>query len=404
MAVAQRDRVSDALAWIVVTGQRLYRDRAVRQALVIVVGLRLALGVVAWATQVLDPPTISGGDWIQLQISRSDPLWPLIFPWQRWDDVWYLHIAMSWYTDIPSTRFFPVYPGLVRIAGLVLGGQQSQYALSQLLVNTVALFFALVWLHKLVARDVDVGTADRSILYIAVSPLAVFFFTGYSEAVFLALTIGALLAARRRRWALCAIAATGAAISRPPGILILVPVAIEIGIDAWARHRRGLFPIRSWYVAVLALPVIALGAWYLNYIAPHGGFVAIEGGLAGRAVSPPWTSLHHSLIVVMSGAHPEEVANLAFSLLLLVTIPFMAWRLPWSYTSYAVGSIFFVMCRYAVATPLASAGRLVEVVFPVFIVLAVAGRRVGIDRIITVMFPVLLCFETISFVRFTFVG
>lgn len=377
----------------------LWRDGAVRQSVGIVVGLRLALGVVGWATLIEFPTHVVGGDWLQLQTPASDRLWALINPWQRWDSLWYQHIAASWYDD-RSVHFFPLYPALVRPVGLLFGGQQTQVALAALLVSTVAIAVALVFLHRLVSADIDGPTANRTMLYIAISPLAFLFFAPYTEALFLMVTVGAVLAARRRRWVATAIAAAGASVSRPTGILIFAPILIELGIDIWNRRRAGLSIVRWQYGLVVALPIATLGAFWIKYLQPVGGFVAAQAPW-GERVAWPWTSLLDSAHTVIAGGHPEEPTNLAFALLLLVAVPLMCFRVPWSYVAYAAVSIIPVVFHETPVTPLGGAARYALVVFPIFVLLALAGRKTVIDRAITVMFPVLMAFEFMSFINYT---
>jgi hypothetical protein len=377
----------------------LWRDRAVRQAIGIVVGLRLGLGVVGWATLLQFPTHVVGGDWLQLQVPPSDHLWALINPWQRWDALWYQHIAMSWYDD-RSVHFFPLYPAFERALGFILGGQQTQFALAGMLLSTAAIFVALVFLHRLVTYDVGTGTADRTMLYLAVSPVAFFFFAPFPEALFLACTVGAVLAARRRCWVAAAIAAAGATVTRPTGIVILAPILVELGIDVWQRRRSSLPIIRWQYGLAVLLPIATVGAFYLKYLQPLGGYVAAAAPW-GEKAAWPWVSIHDSVLTVAAGGHAEEPLNLAFALLLLVSVPLMAWRLPWSYVAYAAVSIIPVVCREGLVTPLAGAGRYTTVVFPVFVLIALAGRSGVLDRIITVMFPVLMVFEFMSYINYT---
>lgn len=380
----------------------LWHDRGVQQSVGIVIGLRVALGVVAWASVVLIPTTIVGGDWRELQAPPSDHLWALIQPWQRWDALWYQHIAMSGYSG-SDVVFFPLYPALMHVAGVLLGGHSTQYALGGLLISTVSLGVALVLLHRLVSRDLSAAVADRSILYIAISPAAFFFFAPFTESLFLALTVGAVLAARKRSWLIAAVAASGAALTRPTGILIMVPLLIEMGIDVFERRQRHLPPFRWQHAVMVLLPLNALGFYYVLYILPAGGLGAAESPWNVHFLAP-WTAVYESVRAVASGAHPEEALNLISALALMISVPIMCWRLPWSYTAYAAVSILPVACRTALISPLASAGRYALVVFPLFVLIALAGRRPVIDRMVTVGFPVLMTFLLVLFVHYVFVG
>jgi hypothetical protein len=83
---------------------------------------------------------------------------------------------------------------------------------------------------------------------------------------------------------------------------------------------------------------------------------------------------------------------------------FMLGNLPWSYAGYTALSLLVILPREAFLTPMSSDARLTLVVFPLFILIARAGRRPWVDRLVTVSFPVFLTFFLIFFVRYGFVG
>ena len=121
----------------------------------------------------------------------------LAAPLGRWDSVWFLAIADGGYDDGAREAFFPLYPLLVRIAGAPLGSALIGGAL----LSTALLGVALVLLHRLVALDHDRAVARNAVLVTALFPMSFFFSAVYSESLFLALSIGAVYAARRERWA-----------------------------------------------------------------------------------------------------------------------------------------------------------------------------------------------------------
>ena len=120
----------------------------------------------------------------------------LAAPLGRWDSVWFLAIADSGYGDGAREAFFPLYPLLVRLAGVPLGSALIGGAL----LSTALLGVALVLLHRLVALDHARAVARNAVLVTALFPMSFFFSAVYSESLFLALSIGAVYAARRERW------------------------------------------------------------------------------------------------------------------------------------------------------------------------------------------------------------
>ena len=74
----------------------------------------------------------------------------------------------------------------------------------------------------------------------------------------------------------------------------------------------------------------------------------------------------------------------------LVAVPLMWGRLPASYLAYAAVNVLPIVCRESLVTPQESSARYLLTVFPVFALLALAGRRAWVDRLVLVTFPVLL--------------
>src|SRR3954468_10330822 len=120
----------------------------------------------------------------------------LVAPSAAWDSVWYLGIADGGYADPQRTAFFPLYPLLVRAGGWVIGSPLVAGALLSLGCFVVA----AALLHELTRLELGAGAARWTVIALAWSPMSFFFSAVYSEALFLAVSVGALLAARRRSW------------------------------------------------------------------------------------------------------------------------------------------------------------------------------------------------------------
>jgi hypothetical protein len=356
----------------------------------LMLSLRVALGFIGWQSLRLWPIGRPQGEWTDLLLPARDPQFAFVGLWQRWDALWYEHIAISGYRygnfDI---MFFPLYPGLMHALGALLGGA---YALAGLIVSSLAFVMALVLLYHLVERDFDTATASRAVLYVALAPFAFFYLAPLTEAPFLALSLAAFLAARTGRFGIASVAATLATLCRLQGIILLLPIALEMWRDLRDRHRSGLALFRPVYLASL-LPPLALACFYVYgtvTIGVPGGFV--EAGVAhwGHRVVGIWTALSDSLRVVQLGRRPEEVFNLASVVLMLIALPFMFARLPLSYSVFAAGMLVPVAFQEAAATPLLSAARYLTVVFPLFVLLALWGRRDWLDRAILAASPVMM--------------
>ena len=132
-----------------------------------------------------------------------------------WDGAFYADIAQHGYAALPqpALRFFPLTALLGRGVGWLGIGPR----VGVIVVANVAALAAGTLLVLLVRSEgFAPGVAQRSAWLLALAPSAFVLVLGYSEAVFLALTIGIFLAARRRRW-LVVIAARGARRAGPSG-------------------------------------------------------------------------------------------------------------------------------------------------------------------------------------------
>lgn len=379
-------------------------SRSLVSAVVVVLGLRIALGLVGWASIQVWPITSVGGDHLELLISDRTRAWPTLGPWQRYDALWYQHLATSGYTDPQTdTAFYPLYPGLVHLVGSLIGGS---YVLAGLLVTTLAAIAGLALLHRLVTEDADVPTADRALLYCAIAPAAFFLLAPFTEGLFLALSVGAFLAARRRHFVTAGILGGLAGVTRVVGALLVAPLLVEAAADAWERRRAGQPALRLAHVAVF-LPVasfLAWNAWLVLHVGVAGGSFGPAERVWGTHLAAPWTALRESIDSLVHHGHVEEALNLGAALALAVTTPVMLGRLPLSYAVYSALSFAVVACRENFVTPLESAARFATVAFPVFVLCALAGRRLWVDRLVVTVFPVVMTAAFVGYVHFVFVG
>jgi Gpi18-like mannosyltransferase len=326
----------------------------------------------------------------------------LVQPWDRWDALWLRHIATSGYRPgREDAAFFPVYPLLEGGVGRILGGN---YAVAGLAISTIALVLALFLLHRLVARDLDDRTARRAVTFIALAPMAFFLLAPYSEALFLCLSVAAFLCARQRRWALAGLCALLAAWTRPTGVLLMAPLLVEAGLDVRDRMRSGERPLRWGHLLVLA-PAVGFLAWeaYVRNV------LAVPDGVQGAArywgqqVVLPWQAIADSVSVAWS-QNGIEWLNVGAVVGLATALVFMWRRLPRSYTVYAAAMVVPMGFREAMTTPLQSDARYVVVVFPLFVLLAMAARRRWVHLVVLSAFVPLLGVLFVLFAGYGFIG
>jgi hypothetical protein len=174
-----------------------------------------------------------------------------------WDGVFYEGIAEVGYGGLPGEplRFFPLFPWFGRVLSPAVGGDDG---LALVVVANVAALIAAAVLRRLVIEERrDERLADRAAAFLLLVPPAFALVFAYSEALFLVFTIGCFLALHRRHWASVAAAAYLAALTRPVGVLLVVPIAVELWQHrATLRSRRG--PIAG---LALVAPVLGLGTF-----------------------------------------------------------------------------------------------------------------------------------------------
>jgi Gpi18-like mannosyltransferase len=213
----------------------------------------------------------------------------------RWDAWHYTRIALSGYpeTDPARAAFFPLFPTLIRVLAEVVGrtDRPGLFAAAVVVAN-MCLVLATMVLIALVRLDLDADDARRAAWYLLAFPTSLFLSAGYSESLFLLLIMGAILACRTDHWLTAGILGGAAALSRPVGVWVVLPLAIEAFL-AWRAGR--LRPWRPmWRPAVaIVLPGVFLLGWmwfqWLRFGDPLAFLHAQDGW--NREVGPPWDTL-----------------------------------------------------------------------------------------------------------------
>ena len=372
----------------------------------------LVLLVAIFAALSLGPPARSGGGlgernaWAFDREELTHPLGGLgdlvLSPLARWDARWFLEIADTGYADAGArAAFFPAYPGLVRLAGVPLGGGRGGRLVASYLVSLAALLAALALLHRLVVLELGRRIAPATLLLISVFPAALYFGAPYSESLFLLASVGAFLAARTGRWALAGAALMLAASTRSVGVLLVLPLAV-LWLEQPGRRARD--------AAWLLLAPAGLGAYALYLGLDHGDALAFldaqevwrrdfVGPLIGAwdgfaaAVDGARQLLSGSRSPVyfeQAGGDPFRVAGMnlmlfAFLVFALVGCVGVLRRLPPAYGLWTAVALLLPLSYPVPAQPLMSLPRFLAVLFPLFMWLAlVCEDRRMTDRVAAV--------------------
>ena len=141
--------------------------------------------------------------------------------WNHWDTRHYIGIAQEGYTSVGDERlrlvFFPLYPLLMRLLSPLTGGSVF---LSGMLISRLCAMGCAALLYELAFRTYGAREARLSVAYFLLSPMSVFLNCCYTEALFLLLTLGAIVLLRRGRPWLAALCGMGSALTRMPGVIV----------------------------------------------------------------------------------------------------------------------------------------------------------------------------------------
>ena len=269
--------------------------------------------------------------------------------WERFDTLWYVHIAAYGYDRPDAVVFFPLYPSLIRIVSLLIPPMAAA-----LLISTVAAFFLFWGLQELLLGDKPPSLVDKSVIVCAVWPAGFLLFAGYPESLLFALIVWSLSTARRGRWLGAAALGLAAALTKAVGVVVVVPLLIMA-----IRHNQ---KIKALPVLLIPLGSVA----FLRYMhwGVHGTIASAYEQYWRTSTAPPWTTLWVSVRTLAHTPNPILVLNVIFllSISVLVTLS----RLKIEYLLYSVAAIVVFLCKET-TPPLQSIMRYLLIIFPAFV-------------------------------------
>lgn len=293
---------------------------------------------------------------VEVLSEGNDGSWVNIF--HGWDSYLYLKIARDWYSESSLYAFFPLYPILTRLFSL--GIVQLKYS-----AFFVSFFLGLasVPLFQSVAENyMDQNEALGCTIIIFFFP-HVFFFTtiAYSESLFLFATLSSWLLYLRGRSLLANVSASLATLTRPYGILIVMPILF------------GLLSKREWRkLLYVAIPAASLFGWMLHCLLATGDWLVF---LTQQLVGPhatTWTGLFDNFVNFLNFYNYQiyKLADFTYTIALtaltfcLITLTF---RIDWRIGSFSLAT-FLVFLLFGA---LISFVRFVSFIFPIWLILRV---------------------------------
>lgn len=182
----------------------------------------------------------------------------------------YLGIAENWYVTEGDPRFhivfLPFFPILIKVVHFFTN---NYLAAGYAVANLCTAAFALV-AYELASMDMDRKEALRVVKYMFIFPAAFFFLLPMTESLFLLLSLLSIYLARQKKWLFACLCAALAGFTRSPGVLLAVPIAIELWRDLAetykSAHKQAFKRKLAAAAGCLAIVPLGLLAYlYINY-------------------------------------------------------------------------------------------------------------------------------------------
>ncbi|HSU85674.1 MAG TPA: mannosyltransferase family protein [Chthoniobacterales bacterium] len=290
--------------------------------------------------------------------------------WNNWDARHYLRLAEQGYTAAGEGRvslvFFPLYPWFVRLTAFFA----RDYLVSAFIVSGFASIAAALILRRLARCDESEAVSRNAVWFLFIFPTSFFLHIGYTESLFLALTLGCFLAARKERWAIAGLLGAGACLTRVNGLILLPALTAEVALQYWQTRRISL----RWLWLGL-VPFGFLGYLWLNHEVT-GDFFAFRKIMEEhwyKKFASPWFGIHDVYLRAL-GMNINEGLNEFLAVILISVCTIWSWvRLRPSYSIWiTLNWLLINSTAYVLSVP-----RYTLTLFPVFLLFAKActGRR-----------------------------
>ncbi|OGY81488.1 MAG: hypothetical protein A3F54_02560 [Candidatus Kerfeldbacteria bacterium RIFCSPHIGHO2_12_FULL_48_17] len=270
----------------------------------------------------------------------------------RFDSFWFIHTARIGYFFNEEEQFsnitsFPLYPALIALSAPLLGGN---FIISALIISLFFLFASTAVLYKYTQKFHPEIPPLRPVIFLLIFPTAFFLNAAYAESLFLFLSITVFYLARNKYFVRAGFIAGLAALTRPQGVVLLVPLIVEYVATFGAAGFK-----KPQWLSFLLIPAAFFGFFLFHW----------------QKFGSPWLFFR---VHEWFGRHPVTLADGPFWTIIGVIIAlfglacmyFLLRRFRLSYGLYMVGML---------AMPLASRSfmslsRFLLVIFPIYFVLA----------------------------------
>ncbi len=319
--------------------------------------------------------------------------------WQVWDTNHYIDIASYGYSNSTDDTghfliaFLPFYPYLMKLFSFVF----QDYLISGLVISNISYVIAAFYLYKLVLLDFEKDTALRAIIYFSVFPTAYFLHAAYTESLFLALTISSFYYARRGSWAISGVLGMLVALTRINGIILFPILLMEYLVQKDYKKENikkdvlWTFLIAMGFGVYLAINYINYGNAF-NFLGTQKEFWWMQPALPSRGFLYSLTMSNYPIAKYVIS---HSLLQMFFVLLGLILIVYSFARLRITYSIYALANWFILTSTSIwISTP-----RFMLTLFPIFIALALIGKRKEINYVIIFLSLIFYSLLLLQFVR-----
>ncbi|SFQ01215.1 Dolichyl-phosphate-mannose-protein mannosyltransferase [Amycolatopsis arida] len=303
-----------------------------------------------------------------------------------WDGAWYLSLVEYGYDGVaPGLRdahgeifpeaplaFFPLYPALVVGLAQLPGVGEVGAAITVSVLCGLVMALGLVRLARHLDPRPRVGLL--AVALVAGAPMAITFAMVYTEALFCALAVWALVFVLERQWVLAGVACLLAGLARSTASVLIGAVVLAALVAAWRGRDRA-----AALACVVLAPLGLLGFW---------GFVAVRTGsltgwsdiewrgwntrydFGGETVGFVLDTLAEGPSVMQVGAVLAVFAAIGLGVLAFR-------RLPWPLALYGAGVVLLVVgtAGLPAAKPRFLLPAMVVLLLPVAMALARRSRN-----------------------------
>jgi hypothetical protein len=365
--------------------------RAIRQAVIAFTGLRLWTIIILFIASLTMPGRLRSifpfVESTARALERDTGSLLFLAPWYRYDTVHYLEIAQGGYSYPSLTTWAPVYPLLIHCLS-ILGLAPM---LAALIISSAACLLALFLVYLLVYQFGGIRLADRTLLVIILFPTSFFLVAGYTEPLFILLSIAFFLLLYRHNWFWAGVIGSIATLTRFQGVALILPAAWIVWQSLDKHSPTNWFNLLIkresplWAVSLPPLSFIGWNCWVhygLNYPWP----IETLGKLWGQHTGFPWegiignfSSLLGLRIIEHNPISPVAQIYDLFLVILTVTLLIMVIaktrQIPAPLQLFTWINLLIILVKVDNNWLLISASRYLLSAFPLFIAIALRFTR-----------------------------